>query len=127
MAGAGRKNLDEALALALAVGNSTAAAAAQAKCSERTVYRRKEDPEFQARVRQLREELLDRTCAMLGGLGPAAVATLNQLLTGTGVSDGNKLAAACTALDFLFRSRELIVLEQRVADLEAALKGGHGP
>jgi hypothetical protein len=123
MAGPGKKKCDEALALALASGYSVEASARQAHCSERTAYRRLADPGFRARVLEVREELLDRTVAGLTGIGLKCVDTIKDLMQGKAVSDGTKLGAARAGLEFLFRGRELLVLERRVAELEATLKG----
>src|SRR5438105_2071953 len=61
-----RRDRDLDLAAELAAGKTVAEAAAAAGVSERTAYRRKNEPDFQAKVRRLRDELLDRVAAKLG-------------------------------------------------------------
>jgi hypothetical protein len=61
MAGSGRRNADEALALALAGGQTLRAAAAAAKVAERTATRRMADPAFRQRVAELRGDMVQRS------------------------------------------------------------------
>jgi hypothetical protein len=71
----------EAVALALASGRSVRRAAADAGVSERAVVYWRRDPAFTARVRALRQELLDRAVSLLAGLGARAVAALRRNLS----------------------------------------------
>ncbi len=56
---------DDALALSLACGATVEAAARQVGVSDRTVYRRIRDPEFQKRVKEARTDLVRRSAGLL--------------------------------------------------------------
>src|SRR5262245_42645707 len=61
----GRSDADEALALALAGGQTIREAAAQVGVSERTAHRRLDDPKFRARVVELRSLVVMRAAGLL--------------------------------------------------------------
>lgn len=117
---AGRVRQDEALAAAIAAGQTVGQAAKAAKVSERTVYTRLKDPDFQARVAALREQLVTRTVSRLSALGGRAASTLAKLLKDD-VSPGIRCQAAAHILSHLARYRESEALATRVAALEKAL------
>ena len=58
MAGGGRQRANSCLVALLAGGRTVEAAATEAGISERTVYRRLEDPEFRQQLGQLRGHML---------------------------------------------------------------------
>ena len=116
VAGSGRKNADDALVMALAVGGTVPAAAQHAGVSERTVYRRLHDPAFCRRVSAARAELLERAVGQLVATASCAAATLRQLLAAP--ADSIKLGAARSILEFGPKLRESTELEARLAALE---------
>ena len=65
MAHRGRRNADEALALALATGQTLRAAAAATGISERTATRRWADPDFRRRVSEARAGMVQRALGRL--------------------------------------------------------------
>jgi hypothetical protein len=66
----GRRNADEALALAVASGQTLRAAAAAAGIGERTVVRRMADLAFRRRVSELRAEMVAQALGkMADGMG----------------------------------------------------------
>jgi hypothetical protein len=109
---------DIALIAALAGGATVAEAAKTAGVSERTAFRRLQDPAFQERLREAREGTIRRAVAMLAEMGTEAAATLRALLEPT-VPPTVRLGAARAALELGARLRESEELARRVAELEA--------
>jgi hypothetical protein len=117
MAAGGRKNADDALAIALASGLTVEDAARQAGLSERTAYRRLAVPGYRQRVAEARGEMVARALGRLADGMTAAADTLRQLLAASG--DNVKLGAARALLELGVKLRESVELERRLADLEA--------
>lgn len=116
MAHRGRRNADEALALALATGRTLRDAAGTSGVSERTAARRWADPAFRLRVSQLRGDMVQRSLGrMADGMGEAAD-VLRQLLAAE--SESVRLGAARSLLELGVRLRESVELERRLAELE---------
>jgi HEAT repeat protein len=112
----GRRNADEALALALATGQTLRAAAEATGIGERTATRRWADPAFRHRVAELRGEMVQRALGcMADGMGEAAD-KLRQLLTAE--SESVRLGAARALLELGVKLRESVELEQRLLVLE---------
>jgi hypothetical protein len=115
----GRKNADEALALALAGGQTLRGAAAAAKIAERTATRRMADPAFRQRVAELRGDMVQRSLGRMADGMSEAADVLRQLLAAR--SESVRLGAARSLLELGVRLRESVELEQRLADLEQRL------
>ena len=120
MAEFGRQKGDSPLVAALAGGATVRDAARQAGVSERTVYRRLDDPEFSRGVTEARAELVTRAVAMLAEAGTEAVRTLRALLA-DGTPPAVRLGAARAVLELGTKLRESEELEQRLATLEGQL------
>jgi hypothetical protein len=118
MAGNGRKNAD-ALALALAAGDSIADAAANAGVGERTVYRRLADPAFRQRIQTFRGEMVAQALGRMANGMTEAADVLRQLLASQ-TPPAVRLGAARSILELGVKLRESVELEQRVAALETA-------
>ncbi len=109
------------LVFALAAGACATVAARKAGCSRRTVFRRLKDPEFLRAVGARRGQILSRATCRLARTSTQAVDTLQKLL-----DDGNpgvRRMAAKSLLDSLARLSDLAEVEERLAELEAALAG----
>lgn len=119
MAGSGRKNADDALLTALASGATIREAAERARLSERTVYRRLQDPAFRGKVKEARGEMVSRALGKLADGAAEAVDTLRGLLTAG--SDAARLGAARCILETGNRLREAVELEARITELERRL------
>jgi hypothetical protein len=117
MAGSGRRNADEALALALASGQTLRDAAAATGIGERTATRRWADTAFRRRVAELRGEMVGQAAGKMAGAMTAAVDTLRQLLD-AGTPPAVRLGAARTMLELAVKLRESVELEARIAALE---------
>jgi hypothetical protein len=117
MAARGKKKVDEALILALACGTPVEAAALKARVSERTVYRRLEDPRFRQRIQTMRSDMVERAASMLTAGNLQAVKTLLLLQEST-VADAVRLGASRAVLEYSIRLREIANLEERLKALE---------
>jgi hypothetical protein len=124
----GRRNADEALALALATGQTLRAAAGAVGIGERTATRRWADPGFRRRVAQLRGELVGLALGKLADGMADAAAKLRQLLDAQ--SEAVRLGACRAMLELGVKLRESVELEERLRDLEERVDeqqgGGRG-
>ncbi len=125
MAHRGRRNADEALALAVATGQTLRVAAQTAGIGERTASRRWADPVFRARVNELRSELVQRSLGRLADGMSEAADVLRGLLTA--VSESVRLGAARSLLELGVKLRESVELEERLRALEARIQEGSKP
>ena len=116
MSASGRHNGDAALLAALAGGASHQEAAALAGVSERTAYRRLEDPAFRQQLAGARSELIARATGRLAAACSAAAATLAGLLKAD--SETVRLGAARSILELAIKLRDAEELEARIATLE---------
>jgi hypothetical protein len=113
--------VDEALALALATGQTLRAAADTTGIGERTATRRMADPAFRRRVADLRADMVRRSLGRLADGMSHAADTLRALLAVE--SESVRLGAARTLLELGVKLRESVELEARLADLEAQAAG----
>jgi hypothetical protein len=118
MAGHGRKNVDDILVEALACGASPASAAQRAGVSARTVFRRLEQPQFCQRVEKIKQEMTERTSAMLTAMGVESCRGLHELFDRSN-PPFVRLAAFRMTLAMGFKLREQVDLTRRVSALEA--------
>jgi hypothetical protein len=120
MADNGRKKGDSALLTALAAGATAREAAARAGLSERTIYRRMEDPEFRRRVTEARATMVESALGKVADGMSDAAAKLRELLAAQ--SEAVRLGAARSLLELGIRLRESVELEQRLAAMEERLQ-----
>lgn len=120
-----RKKADSDLLLVLACGATVEQAAAKCRLSERTVYRRLDDPEFQDRLRSLKAEMLQRAAGMLTAAAMESVKTLVELQK-PNVAAAVRLGAARAVLEIGIKIREIVDLEVRLAALEERVGDGRG-
>ena len=116
MAGSGRRNADEALALALASGQTLRVAAAAVGIGERTAARRWSDAAFRRRVSELRGDMVSRGLGRMADGMTAAADVLRQLLAAE--SESVRLGAARSILELGNKLRESVDIEERLAALE---------
>ncbi|HYH64254.1 MAG TPA: hypothetical protein VD866_06110 [Urbifossiella sp.] len=112
---------DDALALSLACGATVEAAARQAGVSDRTVYRRLRDPDFQKRIKEARTDLMRRSAGLLSAASGEAVRTLLALMKDS-APPAVRLGAAKAVLELGIKVRELAELEAEVRALEQEIK-----
>jgi len=124
MAGKGRRKGNSELVLSLASGKTIRDAAQQAGLSERTAFRRINDPEFRRQVREARSEMFSRSLGLLADASTSAVGTLRQLSL-SAMSESVRLGAAKAILEIGNRVREVNEIEVRLSELEALLEEGN--
>lgn len=121
MAENGRRKRDDALAVALAAGQTIRAAASAAGIGERTASRRWADPDFRRRVAELRADMIGRATGKMGDGMAEAADVLRTLLAAE--SESVRLAACRAILELGVKLRETVELAARVADLERLAEG----
>ena len=122
MAGNGRRNADEALAVALAAEQTLRDAAAAVGLSERTATRRWADAAFRRHVAELRGEMVARSLGRLADGMAEAADVLRRLLASK--NERVRLGAARTLLEWGVKLRESVELEERLRALEERLSNG---
>ena len=122
-----RKGADQALLLALACGATVEHAAHKAGLSERTAYRRLEDPTFVRQLELLRAEMVQRTAGMLTGASMGSVKVLVDLQGDVSVPAAVRRRSARDVLEMGLKFREAAELERRLAAVEARLADGAAP
>src|SRR5690348_4855376 len=113
----GRRNVNELLLMALACGATVEAAAQKVGISRATVLRRLQEPEFCARLREIRSDMVQRTAGMLTAAAGEAVKTLLELQKST-VPHATRLGAARSVIELGTKLREAAEFEERLATLE---------
>ena len=103
--------------LSLACGATVESAAAKAGVTPRTVHRRLNDPAFQKRLREVKDEMLKRTASMLTALNGEAIKTLASLQE-RGTPPNVRLGAARAVIELSARLRESAELHERMTALE---------
>jgi len=116
----GRRNADEALALAVASGQTLRDAAQTARVGERTATRRWADADFRRRVAHLRGDMVQRSLGRMADGMAEAADVLRKLLAAE--SESVRLGAARSLLELGVKLRESVELEERLADLERRIK-----
>jgi hypothetical protein len=124
-----RKGADQVLLQSVACGATVENAARKAGMSERTAYRRLDDPAFVEQLDQLRTNMVQRTSGMLTGAGMGSVKTLVDLQNDVAVTPAFRRRSARDLLELGLKFRENTAWEQRLAALEARLAnpGSSGP
>jgi hypothetical protein len=116
-----RRQYDERLALGVATGLSVERAADQLGISRATAYRRLANPALQRRVAELRQEITNQAVGQLVATLNEAILVLRRLMVES-ESDGVKLRAATQLVETGLRAAAIAQLEQRIVELETALK-----
>jgi len=106
-------------AVALASGKNIAEAAAAAGMTERTVQRWKEDPQFIARVEELRSEIVHDVAGRLAASMTRAAETLEGLLHSS--NERVKLSAAMQIIGLGLKVTELSEIQKKIEELERTL------
>ena len=120
MAISNRKRVETVLVTALANGATVTSAAVQAGVSERTVYRRLQDPAFEALIQAMQDETLQRAGALLTAATLTAVQSL-VALQAENMPPSVRRAAAHDSLDNTLRIRATIDIEKRLLVLETGV------
>ena len=107
----------EMMALAIARGESVGEAAISHGVNERTAYRWSAEPEFKARVDELRRRMVADAVGKLACSATLAVTTLQELL-GIASPPTVRLGAARAILASLIEIQTHAELTERIANLE---------
>ena len=116
MAGKGRRNADDSLALAVAGGRTLRDAAADVGIGERTAARRWADTAFRRRVTTLRGEMMARALGKIAD-GMADAADVRRKLL-KAKSENVRLAACRAILELGTKLRDSVDVEERLQALE---------
>jgi hypothetical protein len=104
----------------LACGATVEAAAQKAGVSRATVQRRMRSPDFQARLQEMRSDMLARAAAALTAAASEAIRTLLALLQPS-VPHATRLGAARAIMELGVKMRQDKDFEERLAALERQL------
>jgi hypothetical protein len=116
MPGGSKKAADAALVTHLAAGVSPAGAARLAGVSEATVFRRLSNLVFRQRVEKARADFWERAAVVMSKAAVESATVLRRMLRS---EDGRlRLQAAKILLEQGRQTRELVNIEQRLAELE---------
>jgi hypothetical protein len=118
VAGGDRHGADSALVAALAAGKTVQESARAGHVSERTVYRRLEEPEFRHELSKARAAMVDRATGRLADAMAIAVESLVALAEHAD-SEAARVSAARAVVEFGMRLREVEEFERRLAVVEA--------
>ncbi len=113
----------QAVLAALLSGATQAEAARAAGVGEKTVWRWRREPAFEAALRAGGAELVAAALRNLSALAQPAAATLGAILADDSASTSAKLKAAGIVFDNLLRLREQVDLAERIAALEGIADG----
>jgi len=116
------KRIDEQLALAIAMGASVEVTAERLGISKSTAYRRWRDPVVKRRVADLRRDITDRSIGQLVA-GLADAITVARQLMRESETESLRLKAAALLIETGLKAAAIAQLEQRIVDLETAMKG----
>ena len=117
MAHRGRQSADDRLAAELACGKTVRDAATATGVAERTAHRRQSEPEFRAKVADLRAGMVS---AAAGRLADGMTAAANVLREQLGSADEHlRHKSAVKLIELGVKVAELTDLERRLSELEA--------
>jgi hypothetical protein len=111
---------DQNLVVALLANPKMTDAARVAGVSESTIWRRLQDDTFQKLYREAQDKAFNSALGVLHGAGTEAIAALQENLT-CGVPAAENQAAK-TILDYTLKVREQFNLEERIKELESAIR-----
>jgi transposase len=126
MATKNKTEVETILITLLAKGATVAQAARQAGVSERTVYRRRQQPDFQARIDAIQDETLLRVADLITKAAQEGIHSLVALQQDRATPPSVRRAAARDILDLGPRLREAANLEKRLAALENSVVASKG-
>ncbi len=101
---------------------NTAQAAKAAGISESTIHRYLNEPEFIEAYKETRARLLEGTLTLLQAASLEAVKTLQAIMNNKRSPVPCRLGAARTLLEWAFKGREILEIEERLRILEETLK-----
>ena len=121
MAGGDRRRADFQLVVLLAAGKTVVEIAKETGISERTIYRRLQDPAFRTRLAEARDQITTQALGMLIQTQVEAATALRGLVVGKGVPPTARLGASRAVFELGQRLRETQELADRIEALEQRL------
>lgn len=107
----------------LLTGNSTAEVASQIGVTQRTVQNWcSDDMEFIAQLRSAESEAVTVASRRLASVASSAIDTIEEIMSHPLSKAPTRLQAADLALSYLFRFRDIVSIETRLAALEESIK-----
>ena len=116
--GSRRSQQEEAAIAALLSEPTIAEAAGKAGIGERTLLRWLAEPEFKARYREVRRQVVEHAVSALQQAASKAVAVLVTLTEDAAAPPAARVSAAKAILDQAFKGTELLDLATRIEQLE---------
>ncbi len=114
------RDADNLLLSKLLAGARVADAAVEAGVSERTVFRRLQDPAFRADLAEQRQKILDATVVVMTNGALDAARVLGELV-GSEAPPGVRLAAARAVIELSIRMREHAQISARTDAIDRVL------
>ena len=118
----GRSQADRLLIATLVTGATQREAAEAAGCSERTVRRRLDNPDFRKALDQARGRLFERVLGRTIHHATMAADILAEIMTDPESRAAVRVSAARALLDSAMRYREVEELARRIEAIEEALE-----
>jgi hypothetical protein len=113
------------VALASLLEHGTVIEAAKAcGISTRTLFRWLNEEAFAVAFRQARAQLLETSLSALQAASVDAVKTLRDTLNNAAAKPSERISAARAVLEFSLKAREVLDVEQRLAQIEERLARG---
>ena len=106
--------------VALIAQPTITSAASVAGVADVTLWRWLQRPDFVRAYRDARRQVVEQALGEVQAATSDAVRTLREVMTDAAAPPSSRVAAARAVLDTALRAVELMDLETRVADLEAA-------
>lgn len=104
---------------ALLSTKSVAEAAQQIKVTERTLFRWLTEPEFKRQLALAERELVSTATRRLLQYSDAAISVIVSIMADEAKPASVRLRAAMAVMDYSLKLREILDLEERIAELEA--------
>lgn len=117
MPASSKQRIEAILLVSIACGATVENAAAKANVTTKTVQRHTSDPEFQRRLRELKDGMVKRAAAMLTAAAMEGIRTLTALLDREN-PPAVRLGAARAIIELGVRLRESADLHERLTVLE---------
>lgn len=115
-----RRKAEDAVLLALACGATVENVARQCNLSERTIYKRLNDPVYKERLQEIRNDMVSRTAAAMTAAGMESLRTLLELQKKE-YPAATRRAAARDVLEIGIKMREDADLADKVQALQQAV------
>lgn len=104
--------------LELLTSKSVLEAGQRCGIGEKTAYRWIKLPQVQNALMEAENRLIFEAMRRLLGLQNTAIETLREIMENPQAKDGDRLRAVQTVFEYALKMREMVMLDQRITDLE---------